>query len=50
MLERCQRTTNVNPESRNTLNETVDDMSLTQRDYIIYILRLIAVSRRARLR
>ena len=29
MLERCQRTTNVNPKSRNTLTETVDDMSLS---------------------
>ena len=29
MVQRCQRTTNVNPKSRNTLNETVDDMSLS---------------------
>ena len=28
MVQRCQRTTNVNPKSRNTLNETLDDMSL----------------------
>ena len=29
MVQRCQRTTNVNPKSRNTLNETLDDMSLS---------------------
>ena len=29
MVQRCQRTTNVNPKSRNTINETVDDMSLS---------------------
>ena len=29
MVQRCQRTTNVNPKSRNTLNEKVDDISLS---------------------
>ena len=29
MVQRCQRTTKVNHRSRNTLNETVDDMRLS---------------------